>query len=100
MRESVERSRSTTMLRTKVVRGVTLRADPARETCFTVVDTSAEMADYADMSSVARPPRLHKPMHNAKTKQNENPRKGVEIIDGFPRCTVGVAHEYCPPMLG
>ena len=64
MRESVERSGSTTMLRTKVVRGVTLRADPARETCFTVVDTSAEMADHADMSTIARRQRLHKHMHN------------------------------------
>ena len=49
---------------TKIVRGVTLRADPARESCFTVVHSSAEMADYADMSSVARRQRLHKHMHN------------------------------------
>jgi uncharacterized ferritin-like protein (DUF455 family) len=49
---------------TKVVRGVTLRADPAREPCFTVVQDPAELADYADMSEVARRQRLHKHMHN------------------------------------
>jgi uncharacterized ferritin-like protein (DUF455 family) len=50
--------------KTKVVRGVTLRADPERELCFTVVHSSAELADYADMSDVARRQRLHKHMHN------------------------------------
>ena len=49
---------------TKVVRGVTLRADPAREACFKVVHDAAELADYADMSDAARRQRLHKHMHN------------------------------------
>jgi uncharacterized ferritin-like protein (DUF455 family) len=49
---------------TKVVRGVTLRADPAREACFKVVSDAADLADYADMSPVARRQRLHKHMHN------------------------------------
>jgi uncharacterized ferritin-like protein (DUF455 family) len=49
---------------TKVVRGVTLRADPAREACFKVVNDASELADYADMSDVARRQRLHKHMHN------------------------------------
>lgn len=49
---------------TKVVRGVTLRADPAREACYQVVHDSAQLADYADMSDVARRQRLHKHMHN------------------------------------
>jgi uncharacterized ferritin-like protein (DUF455 family) len=49
---------------TKVVRGVTLRADPARESCFHVVSDAAELADYADMSETARRQRLHKHMHN------------------------------------
>jgi len=31
---------------TKVIDGVTLRRDPAREPCFTVVDTDAEMQDW------------------------------------------------------
>ena len=48
----------------KVVRGVTLRADPARERCFTVVSDATELADYADMSEVARRQRMHKHMHN------------------------------------
>ncbi len=49
---------------TKVVRGVTLRADPAREPCFKVVHDAADLADFADMSDVARRQRLHKHMHN------------------------------------
>jgi len=49
---------------TKVVRGVTLRADPAREPCFKVVSDAADLADYADMSEIARRQRLHKHMHN------------------------------------
>jgi uncharacterized ferritin-like protein (DUF455 family) len=49
---------------TKVVRGVTLRADPAREPCFHVVHDPSELADYADMSAVAMRQRLHKHMHN------------------------------------
>jgi uncharacterized ferritin-like protein (DUF455 family) len=49
---------------TKVVRGVTLRADPAREECFKVVHLATELADYADMSAPARRQRLHKHMHN------------------------------------
>jgi uncharacterized ferritin-like protein (DUF455 family) len=49
---------------TKVVRGVTLRADPAREGCFRVVHDAAELADFADMSDVSRRQRLHKHMHN------------------------------------
>ena len=39
---------------TKVVRGVTLRMDPAREACFTVADTDDQMIswpDWTDQSS-------------------------------------------------
>jgi uncharacterized ferritin-like protein (DUF455 family) len=50
--------------RTKVVRGVTLRADPAREPCFKVVHDASELADYSDMSDASRRQRLHKHMHN------------------------------------
>jgi uncharacterized ferritin-like protein (DUF455 family) len=49
---------------TKVVRGVTLRADPAREACFKVVHDAADLADHADMSPEARRQRLHKHVHN------------------------------------
>ena len=49
---------------TKVVRGVTLRADPAREPCFRVVSDATQLADYDDMSDVARRQRVHKHMHN------------------------------------
>jgi uncharacterized ferritin-like protein (DUF455 family) len=49
---------------TKVVRGVTLRADPARESCFKVVQDPSQLADYADMSDTARRQRLHKHVHN------------------------------------
>lgn len=49
---------------TKSVRGVTLRADPAREECFDVVHTDAEMVEYDDFSDVSRKERLHRHMNN------------------------------------
>lgn len=49
---------------TKVIKGVTLREDPAREPCFKVVHNATDLADYADMSEAARRQRLHKHMHN------------------------------------
>ena len=52
--------------RTKVVRGVTLRADPSREPCFKVVHDASELADYSDMSEASMRQRLHKHMHNEK----------------------------------
>lgn len=49
---------------TKVVGGVTLHADPAREGCFRVVHTDAEMQEWPDMSEVSRRERLHRHMNN------------------------------------
>ena len=49
---------------TKTVRGVTLKADPAREPCFDVVNTDAEMEEYDDFSDVSRRERLHRHMNN------------------------------------
>ena len=49
---------------TKVVRGVTLLQDPAREACFTCVNLDAEMADWPDMSDISRRERLHRHMNN------------------------------------
>jgi uncharacterized ferritin-like protein (DUF455 family) len=49
---------------TKVVRGVTLHGEPAREECFTVVNTDAEMMEWHDFSDVSRRERLHRHMNN------------------------------------
>ena len=49
---------------TKVIDGVTLRRDPAREGCFTVVDTDADMQDWPGMSGEARREKLHRHMNN------------------------------------
>ena len=49
---------------TKDVRGVTLCKDPAREDCFVVVHTDAEMEDWPGMSAQARRERLHRHMNN------------------------------------
>lgn len=49
---------------TKVVGGVTLRHDPAREPCFNVVHTDADLQDWPDMSEVSRRERLHRHMNN------------------------------------
>ena len=48
----------------KVIRGVPLRRDPAREPCFTVVELHKDLHDYDDMSAVSRRQRLHRHMHN------------------------------------
>jgi len=50
--------------RCKVVRGVSLRRDPARESCFEVVQLNKDLHDYDDMSEVSRRQRLHRHMHN------------------------------------
>ena len=54
-------------MNTKVVCGMTLRKDPAREPCFKVVDTDAEMVAWADMSPQSRRERLHRHMSNEIT---------------------------------
>jgi hypothetical protein len=48
----------------KVVRGVTLRRGPARESCFNEVNLQVELHDYLGMSDVSRRQRLHRHMHN------------------------------------
>lgn len=50
--------------RRKVVRGIELCMDPARERLFTVVDTEEEMVDWPDMSDASRRERLHRHMNN------------------------------------
>ena len=48
----------------KSVRGAVLRRDPARESCFQVVQLHTEMQDHEGMSDVSRRQRLHRHMHN------------------------------------
>jgi uncharacterized ferritin-like protein (DUF455 family) len=55
---------SPTSVETKTVRGVVMRADPAREPCFNVVHLHHQMEDYGGMSDVSRRQRLHQHMHN------------------------------------
>lgn len=49
---------------TKVTRGVTLRADPARERAFRVVDRDTDMHEYPGMTPIAQRERLHRHMAN------------------------------------
>lgn len=49
---------------TKVVCGKTLRKEPAREPCFKVVDTDAELHGWAGFSVESRRERLHRHMNN------------------------------------
>jgi uncharacterized ferritin-like protein (DUF455 family) len=49
---------------TKVVRGITLRTDPAREACFTVAQTGDEMMEMSGFDEVSRRERLHRHMNN------------------------------------
>jgi len=48
---------------TKNVRGATLRRDPARDSCFKVVDLHTELLEYDDNSPAALRERLHRHMH-------------------------------------
>jgi uncharacterized ferritin-like protein (DUF455 family) len=52
---------------TKVVRGVTLRKDAAREACFTVADTDDQMISWPDWSDQSRRERIHRHMNNEMT---------------------------------
>ena len=65
---------------TKVVRGVTLRKDPAREDCFKVAQSHTEMHDYADMSPMAMRERLHRHMHN----EMQNSEISAQSLVDFP----------------
>jgi uncharacterized ferritin-like protein (DUF455 family) len=47
--------------------GVTLREPPARDECFKVVTTDAEMHEFGDMSEMARRELLHRHMTNEMT---------------------------------
>ncbi len=49
---------------TKVVRGVRLRRDPAREACFRIAHSDAEMTTFDDMSAADKRERLHRHMNN------------------------------------
>src|SRR5580692_8625691 len=49
---------------TKQVKGMTLRRDPAREECFQVVDTDAELQEWPGMSEISCRQRIHRHMNN------------------------------------
>jgi len=82
--------------RTKDVRGVTLAADPAREPCFDVVHTDAEMVEYHDFSDESRRERLHRHMNNecvameiaAQSVADGVAEAGHERADGEPLTVV------------
>jgi uncharacterized ferritin-like protein (DUF455 family) len=52
------------MAATKQIKGVTLRADPARDTAFDVVQSPRDMHEYVGMSDIAQRQRIHRHMHN------------------------------------
>jgi hypothetical protein len=49
---------------TKQVKGMTLRRDPAREECFQVVNTDAELQEWPGMSEISCRQRIHRHMNN------------------------------------
>jgi hypothetical protein len=49
---------------TKQVKGMTLRRDPLREDCFTVVNSDAELEEWPGMSEISRRQRIHRHMNN------------------------------------
>lgn len=67
----------------KVVRGISLRRDPARESCFAVVQMHKDLHDYDDMSDVSRRQRLHRHMHN-EMQTLEIAAQGLADFPGVP----------------
>lgn len=63
-----------------MVRGATLRSDPARESCFNVAQLPTEMHDYTDMSPIAMRERLHRHMHN----EMQNSEISAQTLVDFP----------------
>jgi uncharacterized ferritin-like protein (DUF455 family) len=49
---------------TKVVRGITMRKDPAREACFTVADTDDQMISWPEWHDQSKRERIHRHMNN------------------------------------
>jgi hypothetical protein len=49
---------------TKVVRGMTMRKDPAREPCFAVADTDDQMISWPDWTDQSKRERIHRHMNN------------------------------------
>src|SRR5437870_8085154 len=43
---------------------MTLRRDPAREACFKVVDSDAELEEWPEMTEISRRQRIHRHMNN------------------------------------
>jgi hypothetical protein len=66
---------------TKDVRGVTLCQDPARESCFVVVHTDAEMQDWPGMSEPSRREKLHRHMNNEVGALEIAARCLVDFVD-------------------
>ena len=78
---------------TKLVRGVTLRADPAREKCFQVVSDAADLADFADMSDTSRRQRLHKHMHNEMQSLEMSAQSLADFADTPWEIRMGLARQ-------
>jgi Protein of unknown function (DUF455) len=49
---------------TKVVRGMKMRKDPAREACFTVADTDDQMISWPEWTEESKRERIHRHMNN------------------------------------
>jgi uncharacterized ferritin-like protein (DUF455 family) len=48
---------------TKVVRGITLRKDPAREACFKIADTDDQMISWPEWTDESKRERIHRHMN-------------------------------------
>jgi uncharacterized ferritin-like protein (DUF455 family) len=66
---------------TITVRGAQLRRDPARESCFTVVHTHAELHLARDFSDVNRREKLHREVNN----EIQSLEIGAQSLVDFPR---------------
>ncbi|HUO90295.1 MAG TPA: DUF455 family protein [Rhizomicrobium sp.] len=67
--------------KTKVVRGVTLRADPAREDCFVVSQHETEMVSERDYNS---PAAVRSIMHREYNNEVQNTEIAAQMLVDFP----------------
>lgn len=81
--------RSLTADDVKTVRGATLRRDPAREPCFTVVHLHKDLHDYEGMAPVSQRQRVHRQMHN----EMQNLEIAAQALVDFPDAPWGLRLE-------
>ena len=76
----------------KTVRGVTLRADPPRESAFRVVQVDAEMHEYPGMVAQGQREKLHRHMSNEMGSLDI----AAQCLSDFPQAGLVIRRHLTP----